>query len=277
MADTESAPNAIVRAERGTVQSVARAAELLRCFAYGGTSFRLTDFVKMTNLNASTVHRLLKTLIEAGLITQNGSNESYEPGTGLIDIARALLPERSRDEIRGVLETLMARTGESVSIGVRRNDVAAVLISVPSSNGLRHNREPGDSIPLTTTALGKALLVFGPDSTSETDTNTETAMTATQRQHETSRRLGYTTARDEEVPGVVTVAVPITSITHGTMLAALEVSAPSIRLTDDDLIRIARELQIAAGALDLSPLLCHPGANTDGANSIDLSLTQRNI
>src|SRR5437879_9655271 len=84
-----------VSGPRYPVESVAKAAELLRLFGLH-PQLRLSDVGQTIGVSPSTAHRLLTTLEASGMISQDTVTRCYEPGPELIGLARALTPAASR-------------------------------------------------------------------------------------------------------------------------------------------------------------------------------------
>src|SRR5438552_10432043 len=72
-----------VAGPRYPVESVAKAAELLRLFGLH-SQLRLSDVGQTIGVSPSTAHRLLTTLEASGMISQNTVTRCYEPGPALL-------------------------------------------------------------------------------------------------------------------------------------------------------------------------------------------------
>jgi len=75
------------------VQSVERAFAVLRCLSGGPAG--VTDVADRVSLPKSTVSRMLSTLEDLGMVEQAEPGGSYRVGSGMIEIAAAVLPGRS--------------------------------------------------------------------------------------------------------------------------------------------------------------------------------------
>src|SRR6185295_1188890 len=75
------------------VQSVERAFAVLRCLSDGPAG--VTDVADRVSLPKSTVSRMLSTLEDLGMVEQVEPGGSYRVGSGMIEIAAAVLPGRS--------------------------------------------------------------------------------------------------------------------------------------------------------------------------------------
>ncbi|MET7640875.1 IclR family transcriptional regulator [Streptomyces sp. NPDC005438] len=151
-------------ASRGGVQSVARAARLLSAVVDSGPSgATLTELAKTTGLNVSTVHRLLNTLSAEGLLCRAADRERFLPGPLLLRLGRQSLATSGLPEVTAALRELADRTGETASIGMRREDGVLVLLSVQSDQPLRYLGEPGRVLPADASAMGLVFAALPPE------------------------------------------------------------------------------------------------------------------
>ena len=67
--------------ESKTIHSVAKAIHLLDLLTAGGQPASLTELYQKTGWPKSTIHGLLSTMREAGLIEQNANGRYYQFGT----------------------------------------------------------------------------------------------------------------------------------------------------------------------------------------------------
>lgn len=119
----------------------------------------LTDITNVVGLHKSTVHRMLATFVEFGLVRRDEANR-YVIGLGALDLARAARGESGPDAIvQPALDDLHDRTGQVVSYGQPR----AGQISRTAVAGLPPAvLDDAQPLPLNATALGKAYLAHRP-------------------------------------------------------------------------------------------------------------------
>ena len=118
----------------------------------------------------------------------------------------------------------------------------------------------GLRVPLHCSALGKVFLAFGaatlPDGRLERRTqHTITSRAVLADELDAVRHNGYAVARDELEPGLIAVAAPVRDA-GGAVVAAVSISGPSIRLTEDRVDEITTLLRTEAETL--SSVLGHP-------------------
>ena len=140
--------------------SFARGLRVLLTVADRG-EIRADELSTLLDTPVSTIYRYLRTLAGFGFVDRQGAGYRLGPrliiGSGTNVTAEELI--RTADP---VLRLLVEETGETAVI-VRRLGLAAVCLhEVPSHQPLRVTIAPSTALPLSSGALGKALLAFAP-------------------------------------------------------------------------------------------------------------------
>lgn len=227
------------------LQSLTRGLEALDFLAAGREPVRLTDVAEALGVDKSNASHLMKTLVAAGYAVQD-SNRRYRPtgkvvrpvdGHSLIDIVSA------KEACRPVLEQLVAQTGECAHMAVLVGNRVWYIDKIDSSLPLKVDHPIGALAPLHCTALGKAFLAFG-NATAEGPfvsftPGTLTTSRALDEEIIRTRARGYAVDNEEYAHGIRCVARPIYD-DRGRMIAAIGVSGPSVRVTDDRLAELGR-------------------------------------
>ena len=76
---------------RGTIQSVDRAARILKILAGGPRRLGVTELAQRLELPAPTVHGLLQTLQANGFVEQDRDSGKYQLGAGLLQLGNSYL------------------------------------------------------------------------------------------------------------------------------------------------------------------------------------------
>ncbi|HEX9015376.1 MAG TPA: IclR family transcriptional regulator [Chloroflexota bacterium] len=255
---------------RTTVQSVERTLDLLEALAETG-EVGIGQLSGRVGLHASTVHRLLSTLIARGYVRQNTDSGRYLLGLKPLDIARSVRMHLDlRTEAVPILQNLMRESGETANLAVV-NDHHLVYLEQASSPGwmLRMFVQPGARAPLHSTASGKVLLAYLSEpeltrllsdypllpSASRTIVDTEILL----QELREVRRQGFATDWGEQEEGVGCIAGPVRDFT-GEVVAAISISGPWIRVTPGNLSVLAplvleacRQLSAALGFAPEAP------------------------
>ena len=101
-----------------TVRAIERVADLLQCFSHEQPELTVADIARRLGLPASTVHRLLASLVAVELI-ERPSRGRYRLGLRLHEIGQtAVFGNVLRERGHVHLETLRSRTGHTSQLAV---------------------------------------------------------------------------------------------------------------------------------------------------------------
>ena len=121
----------------GSVQSIERAAAVLRLLAGGTGRLGCGEVANSLGLAKGTAHGILRTLQEVGFAEQDRPTGKYLLGAGLLALT---VPRLDPNELRSLalnwMDSLAARSGETVRLGVL--DRGSVLVA-------HHGFRPDDS------------------------------------------------------------------------------------------------------------------------------------
>lgn len=223
-------------ANRGGVQSVQRAFELLDILADAGGTAALGELAARADLPQPTIHRLVRTLLGMGYVRQL-PNRQYSLGPKLIRLgesAARLIGAWSTPHLAELVDT----TGETANMAVLDNDMAVYVAQVPSPHAMRMFTEVGRRVYTHCTGVGKALLMQRPNEEvlallkrtgmPVLTENSHNAPDALIRDLELSRSRGYAVDEGEQEVGVRCFAVPVPG---APTLTAISISGPAARLT----------------------------------------------
>jgi DNA-binding IclR family transcriptional regulator len=224
----------------GGIQSVRRAASLLRAFGSGATELGVSELGRRLNLHKSTVSRLLATLESEGLLERAPGTEKYRLGPEFARLAgRADHFGDVREVARPFLVELAEVTRETANLAVLDGDEVNNVDQVSGPHLVRVGNWVGRRTPLHCAANGKALLAFLPKADLERliagplaafTPLTVTRPSALRASLARVRQLGYATALGEIEEGLNAVAAPIWDA-EGAVAAAISVSGPAYRVT----------------------------------------------
>ena len=146
--------------EGNSVQSVERAAALLRAVASAGsTDATATALAEKVGLNRTTTWRILTTLEQQRLVRLDRATGAYTLGFGLIDLAGQAGGESMAQGSRAVLERIAGETGETAALAVMR-DGALTYVAEALAGAIVAVTWQGRPVSLHATSTGKVLLAF---------------------------------------------------------------------------------------------------------------------
>lgn len=216
--------------------SVAKALQLLSAFRKAHTDLTLTELAGRAGLPKSTAFRLLGELEQAGFVSRHGTK--YRLGVSLFELGSRVSmcrPQGLRDTAIHFLSQLHAATGGlTVHLAMLEGPEILYLEKIHGPRTPRVRTMPGQRKPASITALGKAMIAHG----SAADLQAVLDHGLTRRTHfsimhpdrfldemNATRRDGVARDHEESATGLVCVAAPI--VVHGSVEAAVSVSAPS--------------------------------------------------
>ena len=161
--DTMNAPSVETRGEsmkeRGGVQSIERAFNILEEVASHRDGIRLGELSRKVGLHTSTTFHLVKTMLMMGYLRQMPDDKTYRIGTPLFRLAASALDELEMATLaKPILEGLSADTGETSHIAVRAGDDIVVLARTVGAGPFQLSDRVGAVRPGHCTAIGKILL-----------------------------------------------------------------------------------------------------------------------
>lgn len=149
-------------AGRDAVQSVGRAVRLLDSLADADAPLTVAELAARLRLARPTVHRLVATLVDEGVLERKGAGYVLSPA--VVRWAGAYL---SRDAVVSAAEPFLRglrdATGETAYLFVRRGYERVCVAKSDSPHSLRRFIEVGMSLPLHAGSAGKVLLAWLPE------------------------------------------------------------------------------------------------------------------
>jgi DNA-binding IclR family transcriptional regulator len=241
-----------------TVQAVERALKILIVLAEVGIPLTLTQIRDKTDLNISTAHRLLHTLMNDGFIGQDKETGKYLLGLRTFEVGHAALYSMDiRTTARPFLQELVDRCNETTNLAILDQDEVVYIDQIESLNMIKIFARVGSRGPAHCTGAGKALLAHVTDRELERflqqkgplRSYTEFTICDPAKFKEEmlrTRNNGYAQDNGELEDGVRCVAVPIWDF-ENKAIAAISVSGPDTRLTDSFISeRLIPEVMAAA-------------------------------
>jgi DNA-binding IclR family transcriptional regulator len=245
--------------ESGTlIQSVRRAAALLKVFDNGPTELGVSELSRKTRLHKSTASRLLATMEREGLLERVPGTEKYRLGFMLVRLAGQVTHFGDmRATARPVLVALAEATRETVHLAVIDGDEVINIEQISGPHLVRDTNWVGRRTPLHCVANGKALLAFRAPAEIERQLAaplarfTERTISDPDRlraELAAVRERGYAQALGEVEEGLNAIAAPIRD-GSGQVVAAVSISGPSYRVTADRIAELGAQTVDAAGKI----------------------------
>lgn len=256
------------QASTSGIQSIRRAAAILRSFTNTDSELGVTTLSRQFGLHKSTVSRLLSTLQQEGFVEKNPETGRYRLGMTLVTLAGIVLERLDvREVARPYLNDLARRTQETVNITVLSDNECMNIGGAASPRPIQYIGRMGRRTPLHCTSAGKLLLAYLPPEERQRlipgQLPRYTGKTIVDREIlvqvlEQIRQQGYAISHEEHQEGLSAVAAPIFDHT-GRVVAAVVVSGPTYRIGANEVEAIVGAIQKTAR--DISTQLGSISAN----------------
>lgn len=237
-----------------TVQSVARALEIVECFS-NAAELGISELAERMDLSKSTVYGLVNTLTSFGYLEQ-GKHKKYRLGLKLFELGNVVQSRMDiRREARPWCQLLADKYRTTVHLATYSDGEIIYIDKVDNTSSVVVYSQIGKRAPMYCTGVGKAILahlgqeyveryVLSKPLTKMTE-HTITTPEALLEELGKVRERGYAVDDEEIEPGLHCIAAPIFNH-HNQPVVALSVSFPYGRLWDIDWDEATRDVQYYA-------------------------------
>ncbi|GAA3126406.1 IclR family transcriptional regulator [Streptomyces echinatus] len=224
----------------GPVQSIERAAAILRLLAGGPRRLGLGEVAASLGLAKGTAHGILRTLQHVDFVEQDAATGKYQLGAALLHLGTSYLDVNElRSRSLNWADALAARSGEAVRLGTPLEGSVLIVHHVFRPDDTFQTLDVGALLPLHASSLGKVLLAYG---TAATEPGREPELEAYTRHTLVDperlaralaavREAGWAAEVQEMSMGEAGLAAPIRG--HGGLVVgAIGLSGPVERICD---------------------------------------------
>jgi len=239
------------------VKSARRAVQLLETFAAEDAWMPLAELHTRTGFPRSSLHGLLRTLLDTGWIEADASGTRFRLGVRALICGTAYLDrDLAIRHATEALEKLRDATGYTAHYARRNLDQIVYLETRESRHSQHLVSRVGRTLPAHATALGKALLAeltegevaeLLPENLPALTERTITHRDKLLAELADCREIGYATEHEEGTLDVACVAVPIGYRIPAT--DAMSCSMPAWQATTTEIARVGALLRDAADEL----------------------------
>jgi DNA-binding IclR family transcriptional regulator len=218
------------------VGAVQRAFSVLDALAEADSELGTNEIARRTGINASSVSRLLATLVAGGLVEHVPDSGRYRLGLRLLQLGNVVL---ARLDLRKIaqphLQALVDETGETATLSAPGELDAVTVDFVQSPSSVQGVARLGRPSIAHATATGKVLLAFGSTPLPPGQLKAYTSRTITQRaalaaELEAIRARGYAYNFGEREDDLHAIAAPVWG-GRGELAAIIGVQGPSPRFS----------------------------------------------
>jgi IclR family transcriptional regulator, KDG regulon repressor len=224
------------------IQSLDRGLQALDLVAR--KELRPTELAAVLGVSRPTALRLLQTLVSRGYVLQDPQTKAFQANPAkifaLADAVRSSSTWLSQAE--ELISELVRLTGETANLAVLEGTEVVYVVAAQSRELLSVRQLLGTRRPVHCSAIGKAILAYMDQDQRAAllaraglprfTVHTITSLAELENQLEAIRRQGWALDNEETMEGVRCLAAPVLN-PQSQPLAAIGISAPAARLTDD--------------------------------------------
>ena len=204
------------------VGSMEKGLRVLGAFLTGESHLGLSDICRLTGLDKSAAQRFAHTLTVLGYLEKDQRTRRYHPSVRMLDWSVAYMRSDPLIQIAGPhLVNLHDETRQAVNLSRLIDTDVSYVIRIPARRARLLSPIVGERVPAFCTASGRAILSGRPDDEVAAILDRSQLLPFTERticdraeifaRIAAARRLGYTIAEEECLPGELTIAAPILS------------------------------------------------------------------
>ncbi len=239
----------VSRTEHDAGSMLQRSVNLLQAFRPDGRPLALTELAGRAGMPKSTAHRLAQELVDLRLLERQDG--LYSVGLGVFELS-GLVPvsRRLRETALPYMQDLFMATQQTVHLAIRDGYDVVYAEKIHGHDGLELPSHVGGRLPLTCTAVGKALLAYAdPAFIQEVLDRPLRRITpfsivdrhVLQQQLAEVRLTGVALEQEEASPGSACVAAAV--VVDDCAVAAMSLSVP---VTEYQPTRVAAAVRTAA-------------------------------
>ena len=219
----------------------------------------LAELSAESGLANSTTHRLLASMKQLDYVEYDAVLGLWSVGVKAFSVGNAYL--RKRDFIsqaRPYMRELVAETGETSNIAVLKGDKHVFVGQIECSEVMRMVVQIGSEGHLHAAGVGKALMSALPEGEvrgiakrtglSKLSDKTITTVPSLLKELEKIRQAGYSFDDEEQAAGLRCIASNIYN-EYGEAIAAVSISGPAVRLSNDRISHLAATVKNKAEAI----------------------------
>lgn len=225
--------------EKWKIKSLVKAMDVLETFTANAPELGISEISRKTGYPKSVVFNIVSTFRSLGYLNYNESTSKYYLGLKLLHYSYIINSNLGlRDIFIPYLEKIASLIPEINYLGIPVGKEVVYIESV-APFGVNSRSILGERAPQYCTGLGKALLAFAREPNYPTEfkrytKNTIVTMDDLLEDLDYTRQRGYAIDNMEHEFGVKCIALPV--FNHdGEVIAAVSISAPSLRMTDENI------------------------------------------
>lgn len=225
--------------DHSQLKSIKNVADVLDLFSIDNPELGVSEISRKLNLGTSTVHRILNSLKNAGLVKQ-AANQKYSLGFKMLKYARIIqLQLRYQEIIIPIFRKMRDECNETMAFHLFDGSSRICLFQLESNHQLRRTyTDVGVQLPLYPGSPGKVILAYLPEQVREKHIKSfrldEERELKLREDIENARNLGYATSIGERTEGISSLSAPVFNEDKN-IAGVVNISGPSTRMGSEEL------------------------------------------
>ncbi|MHC1723481.1 MAG: IclR family transcriptional regulator [Aminipila sp.] len=181
---------------------------------------KVAEISEITQLNRTTVHRILQELLAKKWVIQDFRSKKYIVGPMAFHVGMAYINnDNMESKVMEILDRIGAEMKESVGYATRVGDQVISLYEMEVHQPYKMNYRPGQFYPINRGCYGKCLMAYydqdrvkqllSEQKFEKVGPNTLTDPEAILLEYEKIRKQGYAISDEEVAPHVFGISVPV--------------------------------------------------------------------
>lgn len=257
--------------------SLERGLAVLSVFATEPRLLGIADLARILGMNASTVHRYVRTLTSLGYLQQDRFSRKYRLGFKVADLGLAVINSLDvTDVARPHLRALATEWELTVNMAILDGPEIVYVERIVGSRSMDLHLQVGSRQPAHCTSMGKVLLAFLDDSTLDSVIEQIDFMPRGQRSISDPETLkvelrrvrdrGFGINNEELAPGLRSVAAPVRNA-QGLVVAAVNIHASPYKISE--IVELLAPVIVKTADVITCQLGGRPSATTGGMRRDD--------
>lgn len=242
------------------MKSLVKAIQLLNLFSSDKREWTLKEIINALKFHRSSVQRIVSTLESESYLERNLANRSaYRLGKQILVLGEIASHEFDLARLaKGTLKKLVEQTQETAHICVEDHNQCLYIAKEECEQSIKVVSRVGQRLPLHCSAVGKSLLsgmseekidrIIATSDLQRFTKNTLTTRKAILKECEKIRTEGVAIDNEEIEIGLRCIGAPICD-EKGTIIAAISISGPTQRITDNKIKFYTNRVKEAAASI----------------------------
>ncbi|MCH2094623.1 MAG: IclR family transcriptional regulator [Rhodobacteraceae bacterium] len=245
--------------QTSTDGTVGKALDVLDLVATSGRPARFSELLDKSPHPKATLHRLLQTLVNQGMLTHDSETHTYALGLRLVQLAHSAWRQSSLAPLaRDHIDALARDLGETIHLAQMQRGQVLYVDKRNAQDPIEMFSQAGKIGPGYCTGVGKAIMAYLPEDERTLAARqqsyhryTQTTLTSPDEllaELDEIKRDGIAFDREEHEPGIICIAAPIFN-DRGRAIGALSVTTSTDRSSLSDLLLYRPALEHTAGQI----------------------------